>query len=272
MSDNEVKVWRRADLYDVEFLAGSYPQHAYPWHAREHVCFGVLTRGTFNLNTRTRRGVATRGSIILINAEEVFRGQSKLPHAGRKIHIHPDVIRRTAEELGTYAPLPAIVFRGPVFEDAELALSLLELHRSSEIDSSPLESQSRMIAVISQLLARHAETRLGAPKTAREPFAVQRARELLNVNLSGKVTLEELSEFAGLPPFRLLRAFQRATGLTPHAYQVQARIRAARVMLRRREPLADVAAAVGFADQAHMSRVFKQIMGATPGQYRTDGA
>jgi AraC-like DNA-binding protein len=269
MSGNEVKVWRPADLYDVEFLAGSYSEHAYPWHAREDICFGVLTRGTFNLNTRTRRGVATRGSIILINAEEVFQGRSKVPHAGCKIHIHPDVVRRTAEELKTYAPLPAIAFRGPVFEDAELALSLLELHRSSEIDSSPLESQSRMVAVISQLLARHAETRLEAPKKASEPFAVQRARELLNENLSAKVTLEELSEFAGLPPFRLLRAFQRATGLTPHAYQVQARVRAARIMLRRQVSLADVAAAVGFADQAHLSRVFKRIMGATPGQYRT---
>ncbi len=39
-------------------------------------------------------------------------------------------------------------------------------------------------------------------------------------------------------------------------------------MIRRSEPLVDIAAATGFADQAHMTRVFKDIMGATPGQHR----
>jgi AraC-like DNA-binding protein len=131
-----------------------------------------------------------------------------------------------------------------------------------------LKSQSQLVVLISRLLARHAETRVEVSEKAKEPIAVQRARAFLNEDLSGKVTLDQLSEFSGVPPFRLLRAFQRATGLTPHAYQMQARVRVARVLLLRQEPVAAVAAAVGFADQAQMTRAFKSIMGATPGQYR----
>lgn len=70
-------------------------------------------------------------------------------------------------------------------------------------------------------------------------------------------------------PLLLLRSFKRAIGMTPHEYQLQARVRRAYALVRRSEGrLADIAANVGFADQAHLTRHFKNIMGATPGQVR----
>ena len=103
------------------------------------------------------------------------------------------------------------------------------------------------------------------------PTAIRRAREYLDENLSDKVTLDELAEAVGITRFRLLRAFKRTLGLTPHAYQLQARVRAAHGMVWRKVPLAEVAVVTGFSDQAHLTRVYKSIMGATPGQYRAAG-
>jgi AraC-like DNA-binding protein len=271
----QVKVWRSAALHNAELYKGVHDHRTFPWHSRESMCIGVVTDGALSMRTRKRSGMATRGSFVLTNAEEAFQGWTTSPQgvSSRYINIRPDIVRRTAEELTICAPpLAAITFRGPVFEDAELAQNLLELHRSSEVNLSPMKSQSQLLVVISRLLARHAETHVEASKTTKEPIAVQRARVLLNENLSRKMTLDELSEFAGLPPFRLLRAFRQATGLTPHAYQMQARIRVARESFLRQERLAAVAAAVGFADQAHMTRVFKSVTGATPGQYRAAAA
>ena len=59
----------------------------------------------------------------------------------------------------------------------------------------------------------------------------------------------------------------RATGMSPHAYQRQARVRRACALIRLGQPLADVAAAAGFADQAHLTRVFRRVVGVTPGVY-----
>jgi AraC-like DNA-binding protein len=101
-----------------------------------------------------------------------------------------------------------------------------------------------------------------------EPRAVTRARAYLDEELSNKITLQKLAVVSGLTPFRLLRAFTRCVGLTPHGYQVQARIRRAHALLTGGTAIADAAAAVGFADQAHLTRVYKTIMGATPGQFR----
>ena len=72
---------------------------------------------------------------------------------------------------------------------------------------------------------------------------------------------------SGLSRFQLVRAFSRATGLTPHAYLVQARVHLARRLIGGKMPLAEVAAASGFADQSHMTRAFTARYGLAPGVY-----
>jgi AraC-like DNA-binding protein len=270
MIENQVKVWHMPDLHDAEMLKGIYVRHSYPWHSHGEMSLGLVVGGAIHLRTLSREGVAKAGSFVLINAEEMHQGIPAAPEGWRcrTIHLLPGVIRSTAEELKSFTALPVIAFRGPAFEDPELARAFLQLHCSSETASSSLERQSRIVSLFASLLARHAETRVEAPSRRREPTAVRRARAYLDENLSDKVTLYELATAAGITPFRLLRAFQHTFGLTPHAYQMQARVRAAHAMVMRQAALADVAAATGFADQAHLTRVFKSIMGATPGQYR----
>jgi AraC-like DNA-binding protein len=97
---------------------------------------------------------------------------------------------------------------------------------------------------------------------------VARARELLDARFADEIELEELARAAGLSRSHLIRAFRRETGLTPHAYQIDRRFRAASRMLERGEAPGDVAAACGFCDQSHLNRVFKARMAVTPGVYR----
>ncbi len=65
----------------------------------------------------------------------------------------------------------------------------------------------------------------------------------------------------------MLRAFTRATGLTPHAYQMQRRLLLARRLIRQGMALADAAALGGFADQSHMTRLFVRAYGVSPRRY-----
>ena len=74
MSENRVKVWRAGDLDDAEMLKGSYVRHAYPWHAHEELCLGLVVGGAIHLRTRTRSGAATSGSFVVINSGEIHRG------------------------------------------------------------------------------------------------------------------------------------------------------------------------------------------------------
>lgn len=92
--------------------------------------------------------------------------------------------------------------------------------------------------------------------------------ERLADELAGAVSLGELAALAGCDRYRLIRRFRAATGLTPHAWQLNRRINRARLLLREGIGLAEVAYRLGFADQSHFQRVFKAHVGATPGRYR----
>ena len=63
--------------------------------------------------------------------------------------------------------------------------------------------------------------------------------------------------------------FTQSVGLSPITYRTSLRVEEAKALLRRGRPLAHVAYDVGFADQAHLTRLFKRYVGVvTPGQYQ----
>ncbi len=68
-------------------------------------------------------------------------------------------------------------------------------------------------------------------------------------------------------PAHLVRCFTRTFGIAPHRYLVARRIEAARSRLLDGMPVAQVAASVGFHDQAHLTRHFKRHVGTTPARY-----
>lgn len=79
--------------------------------------------------------------------------------------------------------------------------------------------------------------------------------------------LEELARDVGLSTFQLIGLFKRAVGLTPHAYLTQVRLSAACRHLRHAQPIAEVAADVGFYDQSALTKHFKRCYGITPLQF-----
>jgi len=95
-------------------------------------------------------------------------------------------------------------------------------------------------------------------------------RDLLPERLADPPSLAELADLTGLSQFALLRAFRRQTGMPPHAYLNHLRVRRARLLLDRGLAPADVAAQTGFADQAHLTRHFKRVVGVPPAAYQRE--
>jgi AraC-like DNA-binding protein len=95
-----------------------------------------------------------------------------------------------------------------------------------------------------------------------------KAREYLHAHLQQDVGMDELALACGVDRFRLTRAFKSAFGLPPHAYLVQLRLARARHWLANGKQPADVAIALGFADQSHLGRWFVRAYGLTPAAYR----
>jgi transcriptional regulator GlxA family with amidase domain len=101
---------------------------------------------------------------------------------------------------------------------------------------------------------------------------IREAREYLEAHCAEDVPLERLARMADLSAFHFSRVFRSETGLPPHTCQNQARIARAKTLLFGGMPAAQVAALTGFADQAHLSRNFKLLVGITPRQFLQSGS
>lgn len=106
-----------------------------------------------------------------------------------------------------------------------------------------------------------------APPSRRAPH-LERVKARLRAFEQPPPSLEALADLAGLSPTGLVRAFRRETGLPPLAWALDQRLIEARHRLRGPEPIASLALALGFADQAHFTRAFRRAVGVPPGAYR----
>jgi AraC family transcriptional regulator len=99
---------------------------------------------------------------------------------------------------------------------------------------------------------------------------LKRVVEYLDVSLASEVSLGDLADVAGLSPNYFLTAFKKATGKTPHRFLTEMRVTKARELLANPQmPIAQVALAVGYSSQSHLTTVFRRFMKTTPASYRT---
>ena len=103
------------------------------------------------------------------------------------------------------------------------------------------------------------------------PSQVRRTTDYLMDHLPESVRLSALADLTGLSQWHFARAFKAATGLSPHQWQLNARIaKAQELLLARSMPHAQIALEVGFAEQSHLCRVFKKVIGVSPAAWLRD--
>jgi AraC-like DNA-binding protein len=101
------------------------------------------------------------------------------------------------------------------------------------------------------------------------PWQVRRATDLMLERLGEDVSLSEPAAACGLSPGYFARAFRKSVGTSPYRWLLLQRVLRAKSLLREADmSLTDVAAACGFADQSHFTRVFTSIVGTSPGAWR----
>lgn len=151
-----------------------------------------------------------------------------------------------------------------------LALSLVPaLGRPHE--ASRLFVDHVTLAAAAHLIKQYAQVPL-PPRVARgglAPWQQIRAKEMLESHLDGGVSLTEVAAECRLSTRHFARAFAQSMGVPPHRWLLQRRVERAKTLLRESELcLSEIATKSGFADQSHLTRVFTQSVGESPGAWR----
>ncbi|MBK4998067.1 AraC family transcriptional regulator [Pseudomonas sp. S31] len=263
----QTHLWQAPALGDVEMLHARYYQQRFAPHVHEGYVFTVIESGAQRFWHRGSEHLAPEGSMVLINPDELHTGATAHEAGWRYRGFYPEQARVSGvlDELELGRGMPH--FKASVIHDPALATAFSRLHRLSESAASALEQQTAWRQAVLALVQRHGHCAEPAAP-GNEPLAVARARELLESQLADPPSLEALAAAVNLSPFHFARVFRQATGLPPHAWLKQRRLARARDFLKSGLAASDVAFALGFADQSHLNRQFKQAYGVTPGVYR----
>jgi AraC family transcriptional regulator len=94
---------------------------------------------------------------------------------------------------------------------------------------------------------------------------LQRVIDYIHAQLDSDLSLKELAAIAQMSPHYFSQLFKQSTGISPHQYVIQQRIKRSQELLKNQKlTIADVAKIVGFVDQSHFHRHFKRLVGVTP--------
>jgi len=176
-------------------------------------------------------------------------------------------------QLENQTSSPGAVPGGSALLVARLA-QMLETARDNA--DTHYEVTKRIVAEASLLLESHLGRGSRAPASQNGMLArwqINRVRAFIDEHLTECIRVSDLSALARSSPSYFSAAFKRTFGASPHAYLMKRRISmAVEQMLEGDAPLSEIAMNCGFADQAHFSRQFRRMMGATPSTWRREQA
>jgi AraC-like DNA-binding protein len=259
-----------ARAYGVELLRAHFVRHVYERHSHDGYAIGVTESGVQAFTCRGALHASTTGTVMVFNPDEAHDGHAGIPEGFtyRMLYLRPDRVQRTLEDARDGRPAALPFSRAPLIRDRRLARSVRALHEALSSGAGRLECEARLRDMCLRFAACHADDRVALPEPPRPNHAaLRRVREFLHASLADDVTTDDLGRIADMSRFHLCRAFARAYGLPPHAYQLQLRLAEAKRQLSAGQPPAQVAAAIGFADQSHLTKRFKGAFGITPGQF-----
>lgn len=263
---DDVRIHRVSVLGGIDLVSARFLTRRSSPHSHRELEIGVVTSGTRAVNWRGRFFTATKGSVLVFAAGEVHAGSPAGPNGSEYVAFL--IPRDRLAGLDWFVPDEFHAIDSPVIDDPVIARKLVDMHaafvNSDAGSASVLEGQ--LLTTVETLHRSH--RRASADAARSERVAVARVRDYLEQHFAARVRLDDLATISGLSVFHLIRVFRAETGLSPYAYLGQVRVHKASAMLREGVPVSTVAAATGFADQSHLTRLFKRLVGVPPGEYQ----
>jgi AraC-like DNA-binding protein len=251
-------------LGGIESLRAEYRDHHFAPHTHDTFAIGVFELGAAVIRCEGQTVTADADCILTINPGAVHSARSRDEQPWHYRAFYPTC--RAVEETLADADVgaEALFFVRPMRIAPALAATIRHALAALEAERESL-GQEELLARVVHALWNPEHTSVAGARSA--PVAVQRAREFIDANAHRPLSLGEIASAAGISRFHLVRAFTASHGVSPYAYYLLRRIAAARELLAGGWSPSAVSTMCGFADQSHLTRQFKRIVGVTPGEY-----
>lgn len=260
-ASDQAEFKRPAHRAGIELYRAHIVRHAFEPHTHQAFGLGAIERGVERFRYRGGEHLAPPDSLVLMNPDELHTGRAETDGGWRyrMIYIDADVARAFTGG-GDWS------FDAAVAEDAPRARHVGRLLAALWQCDEALAFDSTLADLFDTLRAHARVGREPVPEAAHRFDAVF---DFMRAHLAERLSLDALAAVAGLSPFHFLRAFKARHHATPQQALMALRLFDAKQRLAAGEAPAQVAAASGLADQAHLTRAFARRYGVTPARYRT---
>ena len=252
-------------IYELE-PAGEMPEAVTQAHTLV-VCQGEF-QASFFLNGRWHHEQYTKGDIAFFAAGELFprvRTDRDVPLID--LFLPPDILLDAIGGVIKTQLRSQFKLRDPLIQQMALALKT-ELAIAGE--DSKLYADSMATALAAHLIRRY-----GVENVVKEytrglpPYQLKIIIEYIREHLDRSLSLDLLASSIDISPHYFASLFKQSTGISPHKYITKCRLEKAKTLLHQRDlPIAFICQEVGFKNQSHFTRVFREHFQITPKAYR----
>ncbi len=253
-----IKIGRGSD--GIERLEAHFTGQAFSPHSHDTYAIGITLRGVQTFRYRGETRCCLPGQWHILHPDEIHDGGSGTEEGFgyRIIYIDPALIQ---EALGGL-PLPFVP--DPVVQQDALRADLAPWLWDIEDPIDDIRRTEMAVDTAEMLMALSARDRMQGPLCL---SSLLRVRDLIAANPAIRHSAAEFEKVSGLDRWTVARQFRAAFGTSPSRFRTMRQLDRARRMLTGGRPIAETALEAGFADQSHMSRLFKRAYGLTAARW-----
>ncbi len=258
---SQIRAWKPRVAGIREVFHARFFDHAYPPHTHDVWTLFVVDDGAIRYDLDRRPGGAEPSMVSVLPPHVVHDGRTADRRGFRKRVLYLETSLLGENLIGPAVDHPVL--------DPRLRVGVSRLHDALSCADDSLEAETRLAFIVERIGSQLAV--LPAERAKRSMDAVAEGlRAFLDAHLFEPATIAAAAGALDASPTQLARSFSKTFGIPPHAYVLGRRLEAARDRILDGQPLADIAAEVGFYDQAHLARHFRRFLATTPGAFQRE--
>jgi len=267
----QIEYWHNPILPNIELSSANVEQFSFERHVHLDYHIGIVTSGCQQYSHQGKVYHLAPGFISTLNPDEAHNGDN-ITLGGYQSHVMAlpvDYVNDISREMNQSETF----FNAPLVNNALLSNAFFHLHQlltTEQVSSAKLQIETTMMAFITELFIHNGGIPVQQYSSTKKLSTQQLnyTRALFHDEPSQSFQLDELAQNLDLSKFQFLRQFKQSTGMTPHAYLKRVRLEYAKKALMKGGNLSDVAHQVGFFDQSHFNKAFKNAYLITPSHFQ----
>lgn len=248
------------------------PAHSFGPAARNHYLFHYILSGTGTLMADDSKGVtqtysikSMQGFMIFPNQITTYVADKQLPWEYVWLEFDGLRVKSLLDTIGLSLDKPVYHARNKSLRE-DMANEMLYISRHK--DESPFHLIGHLYLFLDYLMRSAADEQLEHGSKLRE-FYIHEALTYIEHNFQNEITIEDIAGVCGLNRTYFGKIFKEALGKTPQEFLLNYRmLKAAELLKLTSLSIGDVGLAVGYANQMHFSRAFKNNYGISPREWR----